>query len=242
MNVAKGFARRCVPAWIGLLVLVFTGVTATATATAARAAVAVGAKVGTLGVGAEVSADLATHWVFRGGIATYQRSLSYTASDIDYQGDLELLDATALIDWYPAGHGFRLTAGLAWNDHRLVGRAPFESLLTQTAPIPPGIVLPDLGTLRGEATVDSLGPYLGLGFGRATNGSASRWGISFDLGVVLHGEPQVNLTADSPFISQTPGLVALVDRLLDLEEQDLEREAKDFTYFPVLSVTVSYRF
>ncbi len=236
MRAAMATGRRATLIWSGLLLSAFLSVDS------AGAAVALGAKVGTLGVGAEVSVDLAQHFVFRGGVATYHRGLDYTASDIDYQGDIELLDATVLVDWYPAGKGFRLTAGLAWNDHSLVGTAPFESLLTQSSALPPGIALPDLGTMRGEATVDALGPYFGIGFGRATGGSGSRWGVSLDLGVIVHGEPEVRLTADSPFVIQIPGLGAVVDLLLDLEEQELEREAEDFRYFPVLSITISYRF
>ena len=207
-----------------------------------EAELAVGVKAGTLGLGAEVTVDLSKRLGFRGGVAGWEEELSYTASDIDYEGDLEILDATLLLDWYPSGQGFRISLGAAWNDHRLEGRAPLEELLRQSGSFPPGTPLPNnLGTLRGEATVDELGPYLGIGFGRATAGQ-SRWGVSLDLGVVVHGEPEVELTADSPILNQFPQLQPIVDLLLEEEERELELEAEDWSYFPVVSFTISYRF
>jgi hypothetical protein len=223
------------------LVMAMVAVAVLAAVGAARAEVAVGVKAGTLGLGAEVTFDLGQRVALRGGVAAYEEDLTYTASEIEYEGDLEVKDATLLLDFYPAGGGFRLTVGAAWNDHRLEGRAPLRALLTQSGVLPPGTLLPvDLGTLRGEATVDPLGPYAGIGFGRATRGG--RFGLSLDLGVVYHGDPQVELEADSAILALFPQLQPLVDAALAQETAELEREAEDYPYYPVVSFTLSYRF
>ncbi|MEM7480934.1 MAG: hypothetical protein AAF481_07145 [Acidobacteriota bacterium] len=214
-------------------------------APAAFADTAVGVKAGTLGVGAEITFDLSESVALRGGVATFDYALDYSAGGIDYDGDLELLDATLVLDWYPATKGFRITAGAGWNDHRLVGRAPLIDLLAGEIDIPQSLLslLPiELGTLRGEATVDALGPYLGIGFGRATALGSSPWSLSLDLGVVLHGDPEVELTADSPLLDEFPELRPLVDALVAAEERELEAEAEEGNFFPVVSVSIGYRF
>jgi hypothetical protein len=212
-----------------------------AAAGSARAEVAIGVKAGTLGLGAELALDLGPRWVARGAVASYNQGLTYSTSDIEYDGDLELKDASLLLDFYPAQGGFRLTAGAVWNDHRLQGRAPLRDLLRQPGGLPPGSLIPvNLGTLRAEATVDPLGPYLGIGFGRATRGG--RFGVALDLGVVYQGDPQVELRAESAVLDQFPELQAIVAALLVREQMELEREVADYDYYPVVSFTVSYRF
>jgi hypothetical protein len=93
--------------------------------------VAVGIKGGTLGLGVEVELGLTRHLAVRVAGASYDQGLDFAAGDIDYRGDLELGNLAALLDLHPTGSGFRLTAGVLWNDNRQL-TAPRLPVYTDT--------------------------------------------------------------------------------------------------------------
>ena len=201
---------------------------------------AIGGRAGTLGFGPEVTFGLAETIHLRAGIFAGAYDDTITTRDVDYDADLDLRHVTALFDWYPGGGAFRLSAGAAWNDSELVGRAPLEDLLRREVPNLPPLGF-DLGTLRGTATVDPVGPYVGIGFGNPFNGG--RWGFTVDLGVVDYGEPDVDLEAVTQFpISQIPGGQAALNRALDEEEGALQDEVDGYRYLPVISLGLTYSF
>ena len=86
-------------------------------------------------------------------------------------------------------------------------------------------------------------PALLIGWGNPFRGGP--WQLSFELGVLYQGEPQVDLTyrngADVQ-IDDIPGGRAFVDALLAEQERELEKELEDYTVLPVVSFTLSYRF
>jgi hypothetical protein len=122
----------------------------------------------------------------------------------------------------------------------LVGTAPLEDLLRREIPTLPPLTF-DLGTLRGTATVDPVGPYVGLGFGNPFQGG--RWGFTLDLGVVDYGEPDIDLVAVTQIpIGLIPGGQAALDRALDEEEEALQDEVDGYRYLPVISLGFTYSF
>jgi hypothetical protein len=215
----------------------------TATANPAHAELAIAAKAGTLGIGAELTAGLSRQWNARFGVNGFNYSERREASDIEYDAEARLRNATALLDWHPGGGGFRLTGGVFYNGNEVVGSSlPPASGFYDIGgvPVPVGFV----GTLDAKAEFDSFAPYAGLGFGNALS-TSRKVGFFLDLGVVFQGEADVTLTpiipADSP-INTVPGAREALDILLLREERDLEDEAADYDLYPVLSIGLSYRF
>lgn len=210
-------------------------------AAAAGAQVAVGIKAGTLGLGAEVAFSLGPHLDGRLLASKYDYGLDYTASDIDYEGELELASVAALIDFRPGGGALRLTVGAVYNDNTLVGRSSLNELLEEELGQPLPVDL-DLGTLVGEAQGNEFGPYVGIGFGNPL-GSGSPWRFSFDVGVIYHGDVEVDLDIETTFpFDEVPGAQELVDEALAEEERELEAEADDYKFYPVISFGLAYRF
>ena len=225
------------PAWIAIGALV---------AAPAAAQLGVGLHAGTTGLGPEVSWGLGERARARAALAGFDQDLDVTASDVRYEGELELRHALLLLDWHPGGGGFRLTAGAAWNDNRLVGTAPLAELFADDLErlARQGIDLRgrDLGTAHAEATTDALGPYLGLGFGKAPAGGRGV-GLTLDVGAIYQGPPQVELRAETPLpIDQVPGARQALDGLIADEERDIEDEADGYRFFPVVAVGLAYRF
>ena len=203
---------------------------------------AIGGRAGTLGIGPELTLGLgsASTVHLRLGIFAGDYQDTITERGIDYDGDLELRHGTALVDWYPGGGSFRLSAGAAWNDDELVGTAPLEDLVRREIPNLPPLGF-DLGTLQGTGTIDSVGPYVGIGFGNPFNGG--RWGFTLDLGVADFGEPDIDLVAitDIP-IGLIPGGQGALDAALEEEEAALQDEVEGYRYLPVISFGVTYLF
>ncbi len=206
----------------------------------ASAEVAVGATVGTLGVGAELVIGT-PRLQGRFGFSTFEIDADFETDTVDYDGELELQNLVAVLDWYPTGGSFRLSGGVVLNDNAVIGTAPIEQLVDIPPGLPP-VVLEGLGFLRGEATIDEVVPYVGLGFGNPFAGDG-RWRFRFDLGVLITGEPDVSLDAviNVP-IPIPPEIQALIDAFLLSEQADLEDEIGDFDLYPVLAFGVAYRF
>ncbi len=203
---------------------------------------AVGGNVGTLGLGAELTAGLGPQVNLRVGAHAGSYDDRRVADDIEYDATADVRAGTALLDWHLGGSSFRLSGGAVFNGNEVEG----ESLRPASgfyqigdAQVPVAL----LGTLRGKVEWDSVAPYAGLGFGNPFGGDGG-WSFALDLGVIFQGEPQVTLTPvfspGSPL--DNPVGRALLRIQLDEEERNLEEEFADFDLYPVVSFGVSYRF
>ena len=202
--------------------------------------VALAARGGTLGIGPELTFRLGEEVHLRVAATALDYDDEYSETGIDYDADLELRNGSVLLDWYPGAGSFRLSAGAVWNDTELLATAPLEELLRREVPTLPPLDF-DLGTLRGTADVDPVGPYLGIGWGNPFDGG--RWGFTFDLGAVYHGEPEVTLVADTAIpVGLIPGGQARLDQELVQEEQNLQEEVDGYRYLPVVSIGFTYSF
>jgi hypothetical protein len=70
--------------------------------------------------------------------------------------------------------------------------------------------------------------------------------VSFEVGAIYQGEPEVDLTVDTslqlPEIPGLPGGQDLLELLAAQEERELERELEDYTVLPVVSLSLTYSF
>jgi hypothetical protein len=203
---------------------------------------AVGGRLGTLGLGVEVTAGMGPQVDLRVGAHGGSYDDRRVADDIEYDATAEVRAGTALLDWHPGGGGFRLSGGAVFNGNEVEGESlPPASGFYEIGDVQVPAAL--LGTLRGQVEWDSVAPYAGLGFGNPFGGDGG-WSFGLDLGVIFQGEPQVTLTPifapGSPL--DNPVGRALLRTQLDEEERNLEAEFADFDLYPVVSFGVSYRF
>ena len=209
----------------------------------AAAQVAVGAKLGTLGAGVEVTAALGSTVGARFGASGASVSDRRVADDIEYDADADVRAVSATLDWHPGGRGFRVSAGAVYNATEVSGTSlPPPSGIYDIGGVPVPVDL--LGTLEGTIEFDPLSPYVGIGWGGAP--AAGRgWSAALDLGVLFIGDPDVELDpvfAPGSPIPEIPGGPALLEIALDREERDIEEDLADYDLYPVLSIGVSYRF
>jgi hypothetical protein len=195
--------------------------------------IAVGVKVGTLGLGGDVSLPI---FPDRLNLRVSGNYLNYsydgTANDIDYKFTLDFKDFMLLGDWHPFANNFRLSAGAVWNSNSKVklNGTPTDDVKIGDHDYPAAAV----GTLNGELVFESVAPY--VGFGNAIGPYEQTWSFVFDLGVIIQTFDST-LTADGP-ISGDPTFQA------DLKKQqdDLQDSLDQFKIYPVLQFGVAYHF
>ncbi|OOG24552.1 hypothetical protein B1C78_08600 [Thioalkalivibrio denitrificans] len=193
---------------------------------AAEGSFAIGLKAGTPGLGLEATARVTDRLNLRAGYYGFNYSTEIDDGEITYEGDLRLSTFGVLGDWHPYGGSFRITAGLFHNGNEFKGSAEGDLEVGD-----------DTYDVRLDATIDwrSMAPYLGMGYGNPLQGG--RWRFSADAGVMFTGSPDVRLKASGDGTND-PGFEENRRR----EERNLKDEVKDFRFYPVVSVGVSYRF
>lgn len=181
----------------------------------------VDAKIGTLGYGAEIGYRFNDYLGLHTGINTGTYDFDKEDAGIDYSYGMDFDTLPILIDWYVFGGGFRLTGGFVSNDNKLSGKASGaldigDGTYTTTA--------------TSDISFDKSSTYVGLGWGGVPS-SRNGFGMSFDLGVLIHGSPKATLSA----AGVSPDDLAQ-------EQASLNDDLKDFKYWPVISLGIGYTF
>lgn len=195
--------------------------------------VALGLKIGTLGIGADLTAGLSEHLNLRGGANMINvRYSGVESDDVAYDADIQYTSLSLLLDWHPFANHFRISGGAFWNNDDNTLEAQFAD----SQSVGGGTYTPEqIGTITGTLDMAQIGPYLGIGYGNAV-GTQGRLSFAFDIGVMFQ-DYEVTLTADG-LLAQNPGF--LDD--LDEEASDLEDELNSLGIYPVLMFGIAYRF
>jgi hypothetical protein len=200
----------------------------------AAADTSLGIRAGTLGVGGEISYAVSQSLALRLGSDAYSRTGTATQEGIEYDYTAKLKTASLLADWFPLSNNFRISLGVMYNGNKVTGVGrPTGGTFTIN-----GITYQatDVGTVDAEVTFKKAAPYFGIGYGRPVNSGLS---LLFDLGVMFQGKPKTTLTANctatTPNCSQLQSDVAA-------EQAALDDNLKNFKYYPVVTLGLSYTF
>jgi hypothetical protein len=201
---------------------------------------ALSGKLGTSGPGFEYSysrSDLPMYGL-RANLNYGQYSRSRTVSDVLYRGTLEFRSIMLLADAHPYRNGFRMSAGLVFNDNRFraTGQPKLDTFNLNGSTYPATAV----ESLDGEVYAAPLSPYFGVGWGSAP-GARGKFFYSFDFGL-MYQRADVRLSA-----ACTPSFPAAECARL---QADLLAEEVDFRsdlikygrWYPILTFGAGYRF
>ena len=190
-------------------------------------------KVGTTGLGADLTVPLVSNWLnLRGGYNFGGLRPSITSAGIKYKGDLDFETIPILLDLHPFHGGFRVTGGVFYNKNEM----DLSSVVNASTV--------GLGTGVGTATLNAnvswskeWAPYLGIGWGNAADDNTLDLpiavGFSLDVGAFYQGSPNV-------LLSDSSGLVPLADLLA--EQAQIEDDLSGFKFYPVVTVGIHIRF
>jgi hypothetical protein len=210
--------------------IVFVGGTARADA----GDIALGAKVGTLGIGAEMTIGILPHLNARVGLNGFRYNYDRKIDEIDYDFDLNLLSGVLLADWHLLGSAFRLSGGLVLNQNEIDLKARTDDdyfIIDNRA-----YSVEDVGDLEGTIDFNKISPYLGIGWGDAV-GEDKRLSFFIDLGVLFQGSPQATMSATGSIASDPD-----FQRHLKNEEKEIEDAAENYKFYPVIAIGVAYKF
>ncbi len=192
-------------------------------------------KIGTTGFGADVTFGLVETMNLRAGLNMLSLSFDFEDDDDDADDDeltlnVKLQTLPLLLDWHPRRRNFRLSGGIVLNNNKLsfeadAGERDFNDVdyLVDSFDI--------------DVTFNTISPYLGIGYGNAIR-PGGRWRFAFDFGVMLHGTPKVRGRA----VATNPEQQERLNQDVDEELEEFRDEMKGFTFYPVLTLGLSYRF
>lgn len=190
--------------------------------------------VGLPGVFAGYAYSLTDNWGLRADYATLgQRSKNGSEDGIDYQGKVKVARLGAFADYFPWRNGFRLTAGLTFNQIKISLNANPNSGLTQSIG-DKNVVLSSGDYFNVAVKVPGVTPFLGLGYGHQAQ-AGSGLGFHADLGASIG---RAKLSVDTNLVSK--GLVNQSD--VDKELSQLRDGVGKIRLIPQISFGISYAF
>lgn len=197
---------------------------------------ALGVGVGTTGLSLNGTFQLSDHFNIRGIYANYDFSENDTESGIAYQFDIELDTFSLLLDWHPsADSGFRISLGGVNNGTN------FSAKTTQTSGnITVGnssFAASDIGTINAKVDYDTFAPYIGIGWGNAVRQDQSL-SFALDIGVIGMSDANINLTSSGTNAT----IQSALDTQLEIEKRELESSLDGFDLYPVVNLSLAYRF
>jgi len=208
-------------------------------AASAHADVGVTLDAGTTGAGVHLVIPMETYLNGRFGVNYYKHDFDKRSGGIDYTADAKLRTVDALFDWYAFGASpLRLTGGVVYNGNEVAaqGRANAQGNFTINGR---HYAAADVGTLNGVVDFQKAAPYFGIGWGNALDQNR-HWNFSGDLGAFYQGNAHVRL--NSVGCKSNAITCALLARDVAAERTRLTEELREHKFFPVLRVSVSYRF
>ena len=193
--------------------------------------IGVTAKVGTLGVGADLTLNMGPYFNLRGGYNGIVLNQTVNLDEAKVDSELNWQTIPILLDWYPAGGGFRISAGAVINNNKIILSAtPGDTIKLEGTDY-------EVESLDGEISFNQLSWYAGIGSGNAV-GKDGRVHFACDFGVMFHGAPQAEATATAG----SAALQAMLNADLQDELVKFEEDAKPFAFYPVISFGISFGF
>jgi hypothetical protein len=193
---------------------------------------AVDAKIGSLGVGVDVSRSVIPRVLnVRTGVSFISFSTRFTDEDINYNAKLRLSAVPIAADVFPFKNWLRLGGGVIINLSELKSTG-----VTSTGTWIVGdhnYTIEQIGLISGNITGNRVAPYFGVGFNNPIR-PKGRVGFFADLGFMYHGTPKASMTSEKSI----PGLQADIDK----EIVDMNNNMKGYKVFPIIQLGFSYRF
>jgi hypothetical protein len=215
--------------------------------------IGVGFRVSTLGLGGEAAYQLTHSSNIRGGVNYFSYSRGFDNNGINYNGDLRWLSGEAHYDWFPFSHvvrSFHLSPGvIVYNGNRVTASASTPGGNTFTlnhVTYESNPADPVAGT--GTLAFNKAAPTFMFGFGNLVPRNRKHFTANVEAGVAFEGAPKVGLnltgsgcvpgTADCVNVATDPTVQSNVHG----EQTILSNDLNPFRYYPILALTLGYRF
>lgn len=187
--------------------------------------------VGTDGLGLGAGLGLTSHFGARAEVDGFHLSHNFSSGDMHFDADVTLIHGGLFADYFPIPSVFpvRLTAGVLVGGDNLSG----DATSTSGSYTFNGVSVDANGeTVHAKLKYPTLRPYLGIGFGH--NPNKRGLSMAFDAGVA-YGKPKVSFDVPADIVS------AAGQENVSAEEANLQQKANDLRFYPIVKVSVTYR-
>ncbi|WP_241299468.1 hypothetical protein [Burkholderia stabilis] len=187
---------------------------------------------GTEGLGIGYGYGINKNFGARVEVNGFSYSRGFNAGDLHYNANIRLVHASLLGDFFPAPSvvPIRLTAGVLIGGDQLSG----DATSSQGTYSINGVTVPTDGeTIHAKLKFPTVRPYVGIGFGHNPNGKAGL-SMAFDAGVAI-GKPSVSFDVPAG-IANAAGAQNVA-----AEEQNLQSKANKLPVYPIVKVSLTYR-
>jgi len=193
--------------------------------------VSLGVTGGTLGVGPEVGYRVNRTIGVRANATFLSFSHTVKSNDVRYDGTANLKSGGAMIDIYPFGGGFRLSAGARANGNSgRIHATPMRDTRIGGINFTPA----QIGTIDGDADTKDFAPQLTLGYGGTLRRGLS---LSIEAGALFQGAVQIRDYRANGSLSNN----ALFIAQLDQERLKVQDTLDKYKVYPILQLGLKYR-
>ena len=198
-----------------------------------------GFKVGTLGLGVDLSTPI-NDWM---SLRLNVNGIKYKSDDNSRYNSLIKTDKTyafqtagLLVDYHLLQ--LRVTTGMYLNNNSIVDTAKVTGVSGVNFN---GVNYASSSVTEVEQTItfNKISPYIGVGWGN--NSRREGWSFSLDIGLMYQGDPQLELDITmnpSITLSQADEIKTNANQAIKVQEKDLS----DLPFYPVVMVGASYSF
>ena len=195
---------------------------------------------GTLGIGPEVGYRVNETIGTRANATFFSIDATADSDDLEFDGNVRLRSFGLMADIHPFGGGFRISPGFRINNNRAtaVGLPNAGS----TYEIDGNVYTADeIGTLSAETDIKKFAPSLTIGYG-----GGNRRGFVFgaEAGVLFQGSVGIKpleITGVCASPSSSPDC-ATIAADLESERVAVEEDIDQYKIYPILQLSVGYRF
>jgi hypothetical protein len=200
--------------------------------------VGLGLKLGTTGVGLELSHGFGEKVVLRGGYSVLTIDETIDDTDVTYDAELKKDNLSLLLDWHPWAGAFRLTGGVhshSDNSLEIIAQPATGGVYTINGTT---YTANNIDTLEGVIGLEKTTPYLGIGWGHAAK--AKGFTFLLDVGLQFQDSPDVKLSVNTCGLSAA--VCAQLNRDIQAEVVQLEQDIEDYEFWPVVNLSLHFRF
>lgn len=195
---------------------------------------------GTLGIGPEIGYRLNKTFGARASATFLGVSGNIDSNDVTYDGSFDLESYGAMVDVYPFGGGLRVSGGFRINRNRAAAAGePTSGTFTFN-----GVDYDSTTLVTGARTsveVDDFAPALTVGY---AGGSRKGFVFGIEAGALFQGTARIqpiSVTGTCADPAANPACATIVADL-EAERQSVQDDVDGYDIYPILQLTVGYRF
>lgn len=203
----------------------------------AEAGVAVGINLGTQGIGIESRVSIMESLYGRLGVnyTSFTKGVN-NGGGLNYKVKRKFLTVPLILDYHPVvDSGFRLSAGVAYNNHQFTGCvSPVNNVTLSGHTYTPS----EIGSVKTKLTLgNKIAPILSIGYDSSLVND-SNWSFNAELGAMYYGKAKLKISASG--LSGQDG--QLIDDLNRDANKRFDKIKKYLKWYPILSIGMKYKF